>query len=59
MISSKIEMGSCADASDGQTMLRLSRARHQTVKPFDQRQLHGTVIIRPELKIPHQQVTQK
>jgi hypothetical protein len=29
------------------------------VKPFDQRELHGTVTIRPELKIANQQVTQK
>jgi hypothetical protein len=29
------------------------------VKPFEQRQLHGTVTICPELKIPHQEVTQK
>jgi hypothetical protein len=44
---------------DGQTVLPLSQARHQTVKPVEQRQLHGTVTIRPELKIANQQVTQK
>jgi hypothetical protein len=30
-----------------------------TVKPFEQRELHGTVIIRLELKIANQRVTQK
>jgi hypothetical protein len=30
-----------------------------TVKPFEQRQLHGNVTIRPELKISNQAVTQK
>jgi hypothetical protein len=30
-----------------------------TVKPFKQRELHGTVTIRPELKIPNQKVAQK
>jgi hypothetical protein len=30
-----------------------------TVKPFEQRQHHGTVTIRPELEIPHQKVTLK
>jgi len=29
------------------------------VKPFEQRQLHGTVTICPELKIPNQKVTLK
>jgi hypothetical protein len=60
-------------ASLGQSVLPLSQARHQTVKPFkqrelhgtvtvkpfEQRELHGTVTIRPELKIHNQQVTQK
>ena len=40
-------------------VLPLPRARRRTVKPFEQRELHGTVTIRPELKIPHQEVTQK
>jgi hypothetical protein len=31
----------------------------ETVKPFEQRQLHATVTICPELKIPNQKVTQK
>jgi hypothetical protein len=31
----------------------------ETVKPFQQQELHATVTIRPELKIPHQKVTQK
>jgi hypothetical protein len=44
---------------DGQTTLPLPRARHQTVKPFEQRQLCGTVTIRPKLKISNQKVTQK
>jgi hypothetical protein len=39
---------------DGQTVLPLSRARRRTVKPF-----HGTVTIRPVLKIPNQKLTQK
>jgi hypothetical protein len=30
-----------------------------TVKPFDQDELHGTVTIRPELKISIRTVTQK
>jgi hypothetical protein len=30
-----------------------------TVKPFDRRELRGTVTICPELKIANQQVTQK
>jgi hypothetical protein len=30
-----------------------------TMKVFDQRQLHGTVTIRPKLKIDNQKVTQK
>jgi hypothetical protein len=30
-----------------------------TVKPFEQRALHGTVTIRPELKISIQTVMQK
>jgi hypothetical protein len=29
------------------------------MKPFKQRELHGTVTIRPELKIANQKVTQK
>jgi hypothetical protein len=44
---------------DGQTVLPLSQARHQTVKPFEQRELHGTVTIRPELEISNQKVTQE
>jgi hypothetical protein len=31
----------------------------QTVKSFEQRELHGTVTIRPELKLSHQKVMQK
>jgi hypothetical protein len=31
----------------------------ETVKPFEQRQLHATVTICPELEIPNQTVTQK
>jgi hypothetical protein len=30
-----------------------------TVKPFEQQELHATVTICPELKIPHQKVTLK
>jgi hypothetical protein len=30
-----------------------------TVKPFEQRELHGTVTICPEFKTLHQAVTQK
>jgi hypothetical protein len=30
-----------------------------TVKSFEQRELHGTVTIRPELGIPRQEVTRK
>jgi hypothetical protein len=30
-----------------------------TVKPFEQRELHGTVTICPELKIHNQKLTQK
>jgi hypothetical protein len=30
-----------------------------TAKPFEQRQVHATVTICPELKIPNQKVTQK
>jgi hypothetical protein len=44
---------------DGQTALPLSRASPSNREPFEQRQLHGTVTIRPELKIANQQVTQK
>jgi hypothetical protein len=42
---------SCADdlvqvaIFDGQTVLPLPHARHQTVKPVEQRELHGTVTI--------------
>jgi hypothetical protein len=28
-----------------------------TMKPFKQRELHGTVTIRPELEIPNQKVS--
>ena len=42
-----------------QTVLPLPRARRRTVKPFEQQELHATVTIRPELKIPNQIVTQK
>jgi hypothetical protein len=35
------------------------RARRRTVKPFEQRELHRTVTIRPELEIPNQKVTLK
>jgi hypothetical protein len=31
----------------------------ETVKPFEQRELHGTVTIRPELGILNQTVVQK
>jgi hypothetical protein len=31
----------------------------ETVKLFEQRELHGTVTIRLELKVANQQVTQK
>ena len=47
---------------DGQTVLPLSvelELAVETVKPFEQRQLHGTVTIRPELEIPNQKVMQK
>jgi len=44
---------------DCQTVLPLSRARRRTVKLFEQRELHGTVTIRPELEIANQKVTQK
>jgi hypothetical protein len=30
-----------------------------TMKPFEQQELHGTVTIRPELKIPNRKVTQE
>jgi len=30
-----------------------------TMKPFERRELHRTVTIRPELKIANQKVTQK
>src|SRR5215469_10902981 len=38
---------------DYQTVLPLPRARLSIVKPFKQRELHGTVTICPELKILH------
>ena len=31
----------------------------ETVKPFEQREFHATVTIRPELKLSRQKVTQK
>jgi hypothetical protein len=34
------------------------RARRRTVKPFEQRELHGNLTIRPELRILNQKVTQ-
>jgi hypothetical protein len=42
-----------------QTTCRSLRARHQTVKPFEQRELHGTVTICPELQIANQKVRLK
>jgi hypothetical protein len=44
---------------DGQTGVIAPSSSPSTVKPFEQRELHGTVTICPELKIPHQEVTQK
>jgi hypothetical protein len=44
---------------DGQTVLPFPRVRRRTVKPFKQCELHGTVTICPEIKIPNQKVTQK
>jgi hypothetical protein len=44
---------------DGQTVLPFPRTRHQTVKPFEQRELHGTGTICLKLKISIQTVTQK
>jgi hypothetical protein len=43
--------------SDGVTAL--SSSPIETVKPFEQSELHGTVTICPELKITNQKVTQK
>ena len=39
--------------------LPFSRAHRLTVKAFEQRELHGTVTIRPELQVANQNVTQK
>jgi hypothetical protein len=39
--------------------LRSLELARRTVKPFEQRELHGTVTIRPELKIANQKVAQK
>jgi hypothetical protein len=40
-------------------VLPLPRARRETVKTFEQQELHGTVTICPELQIANQKVTQK
>ena len=42
-----------------QTVLPLSRTHRQTMKPFEQQELHGTVTICPELQIANQKVMQK
>ena len=43
----------------GQLASTVATYRSLKLKPFDQCELHGTVAIRPELKISNQHVTQK
>jgi hypothetical protein len=48
-----------ATRRSGSKVAAYRRCLAVTVKPFEQRQLHGTVTICPELEIPNQNVTQK